>query len=254
MLNIYRASAGSGKTYRLTQDYIHLLFEPGKERAHRRILAVTFTNKATEEMKTRILNELFSLSQGQKSDYRKGLCDKFKLDEDAVNARARKILTSILHDFSSFSISTIDKFFQQVIRSFARDIGVHGGYNLELDTTDTLEQSVDNMFHDLSKDENKQLLNWLTQFAEDRIEQSENWNMRGSILDLGQEIFKESYQHKAEDTNRKLHDRDFLLAYRKKLRTIESDFEEKVKTAAQQGLDAMSRYGLSHYQNIRQIN
>jgi len=80
MLNIYRASAGSGKTYRLTQDYIHLLFDPRRERAHRRILAVTFTNKATDEMKTRILKELHALSQGGKSDYRQGLMEKFRLD------------------------------------------------------------------------------------------------------------------------------------------------------------------------------
>ena len=158
MLNIYRASAGSGKTYRLTQDYIHLLFDPNRERAHRRILAVTFTNKATDEMKTRILKELHALSQGDKSDYREGLITKFRLSDEAVNVRAKHILTTILHDYSSFSISTIDRFFQQVIRSFARDIGVHGGYNLELDNTATLEQSVDNLFLDLSKDENKQLL------------------------------------------------------------------------------------------------
>ena len=82
MLNIYRASAGSGKTYRLTQDYIHLLFDPHKERAHRRILAVTFTNKATDEMKTRILKELHVLSQGEKSDYREGLMSKFHMDEE----------------------------------------------------------------------------------------------------------------------------------------------------------------------------
>src|SRR5665647_718523 len=150
MLNIYRASAGSGKTYRLTQDYIHLLFDPQKERAHRRILAVTFTNKATDEMKSRILKELHALAQGFASDYRADLMAKFGMGEQTVNERAKHILTNILHDYSSFSISTIDRFFQQVIRSFARDIGVHGGYNLELDSTATLEQSVDNLFLDLS--------------------------------------------------------------------------------------------------------
>lgn len=246
MLNIYRASAGSGKTFRLTQDYIHLLFDPQRERVHRRILAVTFTNKATDEMKTRILKELYALSQGEESNYRAGLMAKFSMDEEAVNRRAKHILTTILHDYSSFSISTIDRFFQQVIRSFAREIGVHGGYNLELDNESTLQQSVDNLFLDLSKDENKQLLNWLTQFAEERIEQSENWNPRRSIEDLGQEIFKESYQHKAEDTNRRLHDREFLQNYRAKLRKIENDFEEKVKTAAQNGLNIMAKYGLNH--------
>jgi len=246
MLNIYRASAGSGKTYRLTQDYIHLLFDPKKERAHRRILAVTFTNKATDEMKTRILKELHALSQGDKSDYREGLMTKFHMDEDAVNVRAKHILTTILHDYSSFSISTIDRFFQQVIRSFARDIGVHGGYNLELDNTATLEQSVDNLFLDLSKDENKQLLQWLTAYAEERIEQSENWNMRSNIMDLGKEIFKESYQHKAEDTNRKLHEREFLSNYRKSLRDIKTAFEAKVKQTATNGLNVMARNGLTH--------
>ena len=246
MLNIYRASAGSGKTYRLTQDYIHLLFDPKRERAHRRILAVTFTNKATDEMKTRILKELHALSQAEKSDYREGLMTKFRLDEEAVNIRAKHILTTILHDYSSFSISTIDRFFQQVIRSFARDIGVHGGYNLELDNTATLEQSVDNLFLDLSKDENKQLLQWLTAYAEERIEQSENWNMRSNIMDLGKEIFKESYQHKAEDTNRKLHEREFLTNYRKSLREIKTTFEAKVKHTATEGLNVMARNGLTH--------
>jgi len=246
MLNIYRASAGSGKTYRLTQDYIHLLFDPKRERAHRRILAVTFTNKATDEMKTRILKELHALSQGSTSDYRAGLMAKFHLDDEAVNVRAKHILTTILHDYSSFSISTIDRFFQQVIRSFARDIGVHGGYNLELDNTSTLEQSVDNLFLDLSKDENKQLLQWLTAYAEERIEQSENWNMRSNIMDLGKEIFKESYQHKAEDTNRKLHEREFLTNYRKSLREIKTTFEAKVKQTATEGLNIMARNGLTH--------
>jgi len=246
MLNIYRASAGSGKTYRLTQDYIHLLFDPQKERAHRRILAVTFTNKATDEMKSRILKELHALAQGFTSDYRADLMAKFRMDEQTVNERAKHILTNILHDYSSFSISTIDRFFQQVIRSFARDIGVHGGYNLELDSSSTLEQSVDNLFLDLSKAENRQLLNWLTEFAEERIEQSENWNMRGNIMELGREVFKESYQHKAEDTNKKLHEREFLTNYRKSLRKIKTDLEAKVKLVASEGMRIMARNGLTH--------
>ena len=129
MLNIYRASAGSGNTFRLTKDYIGLLFDSlGKyDRPHRRILAVTFTNKATDEMKSRILQELHALARGEKSDYRADLMKEFTLTENEVNQRAGKILIRILHDYSSFSISTIDKFFQQVVRSFAREIGISGG-------------------------------------------------------------------------------------------------------------------------------
>ncbi len=246
MLNIYRASAGSGKTYRLTQDYIHLLFDPKRENVHRRILAVTFTNKATEEMKTRILHELYALASHAKSDYRKGLMEKFRFDENQVDEKARSIMIEILHDYSAFQISTIDKFFQQVIRAFAREIGVHGGYNLQVDTDDTLVQSVDNLFMALSDKENPQLLKWLTRFAEDRVEESKNWDTRESITALGREIFKESYQFKAEETNRKLHDREFLDEFRSKLRQIKEIYTNALKENAGKALAVMQKYGLEH--------
>lgn len=245
MLNIYRASAGSGKTHQLTKEYIKLLFNPNRERAYRRILAVTFTNKATDEMKSRILKELHALAKGKESLYREDLMKNFNLNEEGIQSRASKVLIEILHDYSSFSISTIDKFFQQIIRSFAREIGVQGGYNIELDNDNILQQSIDNLFIDLSKPENKQLLNWLTQFAEERIEQSENWNPRRSIEDLGKEIFKENYQNKAEEMNLKLHNHEFLSGYRNKLNEIQKDFEAKVKTTASESLNILKNYGLT---------
>jgi len=245
VLNIYRASAGSGKTHRLTGDYIALLFSNHSDRTYRKILAVTFTNKATDEMKSRILKELHALSTSQKSDYRTDLMTNYALTSEAVDQRARKILIAILHDYSSFSISTIDKFFQQVIRAFAREIGVQGGYNLELDSDATLQQSIDNLFEDLNKSENTQLLNWLTNFAEERIEQSENWNPRNNIESLGKEIFKESYQNKAEETNRKLHDRAFLSAYRQKLRQVAISYETAIKTKSSQLLTNIQEAGLT---------
>lgn len=234
-----------GKTHRLTGDFMQLLFSRNNEHTYRKILAVTFTNKATDEMKSRILKELHILSTGQKSDYRADLMAKYKLTAEAVDHRARKILIAILHDYSSFSISTIDKFFQQVIRAFAREIGVQGGYNLELDSDTTLQQSIDNLFHDLNLEDNKQLLTWLTNFAEERIEQSESWNPRKNIESLGKEIFKESYQNKAEETNRKLHNREFLTAYRAKLRRIQSDFDEKVKALSNKTLQLIASAGLT---------
>ena len=245
MLKIYRASAGSGKTYRLTQDYIHLLFNPQSERTHRRILAVTFTNKATDEMKSRILKELHALAQGEDSGYRAGLMQAYKMSEAAVNERARKVLIEILHDYSAFSISTIDKFFQQVIRAFARDIGVNGAYSLELDNDQTLAQAVDNLFLDLSKTENKQLLKWLTELAEERVEQSENWKLKKDIIELGKEIFKENYQAKSIEISEKMHDRDFLNNFRKNLRTIKTDFEQKISEKATQALQIISANGLT---------
>ena len=244
MLKVYRASAGSGKTFRLTRDYIGLLFDADNPNQHRRILAVTFTNKATEEMKSRILKELHLLATGQKSPYREGLMKKRNQSAEAINQQAGKILINILHDYASFSISTIDSFFQRVIRAFARDIGVHGGYALELNTDQVLDQSIDNLFFDLSEKENRQLLEWLTTYAEERIEHAENCNMRSSILDLGHEVFKESYQHKAAETNEKLHDRKFLSGFRSKLHFIIDDFAENAKRIAEEALQIIQSFGL----------
>ena len=108
MLTVYRASAGAGKTHKLTGEYLTLLFTgPG---AFRRILAVTFTNKATDEMKTRIVDELYNLASGRKSDYVELLKSAYSLTEIQVRKQAAQILIDILHDYSAFNISTIDRF------------------------------------------------------------------------------------------------------------------------------------------------
>jgi ATP-dependent helicase/nuclease subunit A len=247
MLTVYRASAGSGKTFRLTGEYIRLLFnEDPNFNPHRSILAVTFTNKATEEMKSRILSELHKLANGQPSPYLSELLETYPaFDEEMIRQRAGKLLINILHDYSSFSISTIDKFFQQVIRAFAREIGVHGGYALELDKNPILEQAVDNLFFELSADENKLLLDWLTSYAEEKIDQSENWNMRKDILSLGQEIFKENYLANAEAVHEKLHDRVFLKGFRDELNIIIRTFIADLERIGTEGLAMVDRAGLT---------
>ena len=180
MLTIYRASAGAGKTHRLTGEYLLLLFsQPG---AYRRILAVTFTNKATDEMKGRIVEELFNLSAGHKSDYVELLSGRYGLDEAQVRSQARKILIAILHDYSAFNISTIDRFFQQTMRAFTREIGLQGGYGIEMDQELVLQEAVDRMLGDLEKPEKRELLGWLLRFAEDKIEDSGEWHLRSDIL------------------------------------------------------------------------
>ena len=110
-MNIIKASAGSGKTYRLSHTYIEYLLGSDDPRAYRHILAVTFTNKATAEMKERILRDLNASK-----------------DKDA-----RRYLISILHDYGAFGVSTIDRFFQQTLRSFARELGQVSSYQVELD-------------------------------------------------------------------------------------------------------------------------
>ena len=143
MLTIYSASAGTGQTHTLTGEYLSLLFK-GKEQ-HRHILAVTFTNKATAEMKGRIVEELFNLADNNQSDYLSLLSENGKKSETEIRDQAKKILVTILHDYSAFNVSTIDHFFQRTIRAFTREIGLQGNYRIEMNEDQMMEDAVESI-------------------------------------------------------------------------------------------------------------
>ncbi|MDU1905650.1 MAG: UvrD-helicase domain-containing protein [Dysgonomonas sp.] len=241
-LVIYKASAGSGKTHRLTAEYLLLLFS--SPMAYRHILAVTFTNKATEEMKSRIIQELAKLAKGDKSDYIEELCRECNKQEEAIREQARKVLTSILHDYSAFSISTIDRFFQQTMRAFTREIGLGGGYNVELDTNKVLAEAIDSMLYDLERSENKQLLDWLIRFSEEKIENGETWNIRSDIQSLSSEIFKESYKAFSDEIQADISDKGLLDDYKATLIKIIRDYEKRSQELGEKALNIMTNYQL----------
>lgn len=243
MLTIYRASAGAGKTHRLTGEYLLLLFsQPG---AYRRILAVTFTNKATDEMKGRIVEELFHLASGQPSDYVQLLVSSYQLTEDKVRRQARKILIAILHDYSAFNISTIDRFFQQTMRAFTREIGLQGGYGIEMDQERVLTEAIDRLLSDLDQPENKELLGWLLRFAEVKVEDGGEWNLRRDITALGREVFKESYKVFSEEVARDISDKQALEAYKDTLYGIIRAVEKEIQEIGKKGLAVMEQFGLT---------
>ena len=130
---------------------------------YRKILAVTFTNKATAEMKSRILDNLYNLATGKESDYLPGLIKTTGKTEEAIRLEAKEILFSILHDFSRFSVTTIDAFFQKILRAFTREAGLHSGFNIELDHSLILSAAVDEMIASASED--KKLKEWLIEYA-----------------------------------------------------------------------------------------
>lgn len=242
MLTVYRASAGAGKTHKLTGEYLTLLFNgPG---AFRRILAVTFTNKATDEMKNRIVSELYNLASGKKSDYVNLLQSAYSLTEEQVRKQAEKILIDILHDYSAFNISTIDRFFQQTMRAFTREIGLQGGYGIEMDQELVLTAAIDSLLGDLEKPESKELLGWLLRFAEDKIESGGEWNLRKDIMALSREVFKESYKTFSEQVNRDISDKKALETYKNDLYGIIRSVEANAKELGERGLAIMNKYGL----------
>ena len=242
MLTVYRASAGAGKTHKLTGEYLTLLFTgPG---AFRRILAVTFTNKATDEMKTRIVDELYNLASGRKSDYVELLKSAYSLTEIQVRKQAAQILIDILHDYSAFNISTIDLFFQQTKRACTREIGLQGGYGIEMDQELVLTTAIDNLLSDLEKPESKDLLGWLLRFAEDKIESGGEWNLRKDIMALSREVFKESYKAFSEAVGRDIEDKKALEDYKNELYGIIRSVEATAKELGERGLAILNKYGL----------
>lgn len=243
MLTIYRASAGAGKTHKLTGEYLTLLFS--KREAYRHILAVTFTNKATDEMKSRIITELSHLADGRPSDYVKLLCETYHLTEAQVRVEARKILIAILHDYAAFNISTIDRFFQQTMRAFTREIGLQGGYGIEMDQELVLAESIDRLLGDLEKPESKELLGWLLRFAEEKIESGGEWNLRRDILALGREVFKETYKASSEQVAADIEDKKALSEYRNALYQVIRSVENMAKQLGEAGLQLVARQGLS---------
>lgn len=242
MLTVYRASAGSGKTHKLTGEYLKLVFS--SQGAFRHILAVTFTNKATEEMKSRIVDELYNLSSGKESDYLQLLADTYSLSPQAVRRKASDILKEILHDYSSFNISTIDKFFQQTMRAFTREIGLQGGFGIEMDQNLVLETVIDNLLSDLSKPENKDLLGWLIKFAEDKVERGTTWNLRQDIFSLAKELFKETYKAYSTDITNDIKDKSSLEEYKTELHKIISSTESRVKALGEKGKKILSDFWL----------
>lgn len=243
-LHVIKASAGSGKTHRLTGEYLHLLFSAPNN--HRHILAVTFTNKATDEMKSRIVEELHCLAAGDDSPYLTGLMEDFSISREDIRAKAKIILETILHDYSSFSISTIDRFFQQTMRSFARETGLAGGYNIELDETSLLTETIDLMLSELDKPENKMLSEWLLRFMQNNIEEGKSWKIEQQVLDLARELFNETYKSFTEEEQFGLQDKKQLETYKQMLIRIKKSYENEVKSVGVKAMAIMQQHGLSY--------
>lgn len=194
-LKILKASAGSGKTFSLTLHYITLLLT--NENSYREILAVTFTNKATAEMKERILSVLQGLAIGDTSDkidsFRKLLLEKNPTwSAHLIQEKAHRVYRKILHDYSHFTISTIDGFSQKVIRSFTYELNLDAGYKIEMNTS-KVKSDLTMMLNQLL-DEKPELLEWIIGFAEKKIANNENWNYRNQLSQLAGLIFTENFQ------------------------------------------------------------
>ncbi|MFI3282520.1 MAG: UvrD-helicase domain-containing protein [Rikenellaceae bacterium] len=185
---IFNASAGSGKTYRLAYKYVRdVINEPLQ---YRHILAVTFTNKATEEMKSRILREIDTLASGSMSPYMDELCTELQLSQEIIRHRAKKARGYILHDYSRFTVLTIDTFFQRILRGFIQELGLDLNYNIEIESSSILDQSADSLIEQITTDDD--LRQWLLEFIQERVDDGKRWDIHDGILSLSRELLCEA--------------------------------------------------------------
>ncbi len=240
-LTIYSASAGSGKTFRLAGNYMSALFRSRYQ--YRKILAVTFTNKATAEMKGRILEQLDRLASGRHSEYLKELIEETGKSEQTLRMEAKEILFSILHDYSRFSVCTIDAFFQKIIRAFTMECGLNSGFSMEIDHSLVLTTAVDEMI--ASSAEDPSLKNWLLRYILSNLDEEKSWNIKDSIIRLSEELFREKFKILSADEIANLKNKDFLLRYIEKLHSVKSSFEEKMILLGRRAVSIFSEYQLT---------
>lgn len=191
-LTLYRSSAGSGKTFTLVKAYLGLvLLQP---EVYRHTLAVTFTNKATAEMKTRILTNLQALADGQPTAMQQALMADYpgRLTAHNIPKQAQQVLTKLLHDYGRFGVSTIDSFFNRVVRAFGRELGLPANFELATDQDQILSEVIDQLMLQYGKDPS--LRAWLQAFAFHKLAEGKSWNIKQELRALGSELFSERYQ------------------------------------------------------------
>jgi ATP-dependent helicase/nuclease subunit A len=238
ILTKYSASAGSGKTTELTRKYISKLFI--SKHNYRKILAVTFTNKAAAEMKGRILENLYLISCGKLNEETARLSGLTKRSPSEIESEAGKILENILHDYSRFSVGTIDSFFQKVLKAFTKESGLQSGYTIELDHSLILSEAVDNMMSDLEKDE--ALLDWVTEFTETRMEEGKGWKFKDDIISLSEELFREKFKLLAPSEKEKLRDRGILAEYVRDLKSLRSEFFNSIRLSVNRIIQILDKH------------
>ena len=254
MLEIMKASAGSGKTYRLARKYISLLLQSKDRYAYRHILAVTFTNKATDEMKGRILKELHVLAtRPQESDYHDHFVPAYFPSDSDLQKKAETVLSDMLHDYSAFAVSTIDRFFQQTLKAFSREIGQFASYQVELDKDSLVAESVDRILDSLTE-EDSGLLSWLTDNVLEQIEQGGRYSMDANLLEMAKRLKSAQRQEVMEKSGvgaDKEYPKEKLLEIREICRRIVSDFRAAVKDSARVALDIIEQAGVNPAESNR---
>ena len=239
-LTVYKASAGSGKTFTLAVEYIKLLIEDPL--SYRNILAVTFTNKATEEMKMRILSQLNGLAHGYEDskDYMDKITRELGVSEEHVQERAGTALRSLIHDYTAFRVETIDKFFQRVLKNLAKELDLTANLRIELNDKQVEQLAVDSMIESLTSQDI--VLNWLMGYILENIQEDKSWNIIKQVKRFGENIFKDTYKNRRKRLHKVLSKPDFFDQYKEQMQQLRDDSRQTMVDHAKRFFDATTGY------------
>ena len=242
-LSVYKASAGSGKTFTLATEYIRLLVD--NPLSYRNILAVTFTNKATEEMKMRILSQLYGIWKQlpDSSDYLEAIRQKTGFEPRLISERAGIALANLLHNYNYFRVETIDTFFQSVLRNMARELDLTTNLKIGLNDVQVEELAVDQLIADLSTTD--VMLQWILKYIMESISDDKSWNVISQIKRFGRTIFKDEYKEVSKALEQKMEEKGFFERYTTQLREMKKAAEERMILIGESFFDTLEGEGLS---------
>jgi len=244
---VYKSSAGSGKTFTLVKQYLHIvLLDPNK---FRNVLAITFTNKAANEMKERIIGSLREITAY--TSFPETVSVKYMLPDlekttglytADLTQNAEKALQLILHNYNEFAVSTIDSFVHKVIRSFAFDLHLPLNFEVEINVNDLIVKIVDLLISRVGADE--QITNTLISFTEAKADDEKNWNIEGDLVDIAKLILNEEGQKHIEKI--KHLDLKEFARINKQLNEAINKFETKISTTATKANNLIKSKGLAN--------
>ena len=256
-LTIYKASAGSGKTFALAVEYIMGLMSVNAENEFKRTLAVTFTNKATAEMKGRILETLYGLKHNLQDSlpYMEAIKKRFKengesITDQQISLQAGKALTAILHDYSYFRVETIDSFFQSILRNMARELGLAANLQVELSTDEIIDSAVDSLIETM--DEKPEVRNWVLDYVREQLDSGDKWDIVGPLKLFAANIFKEEYQRKSEAELARISNAEVVKDFKSKMQAIRMRAEKEVQEAVDEVMSLIEDFSQINYgKNLR---
>lgn len=242
---IFKSSAGSGKTYTLVKEYLKLALATGQKDYYRYILAITFTNKAAEEMKARVFLFLKDISKNltendKNFDLQNSLSKDLNIPVHELQHRAEQTLEHMLHHYSDIAISTIDKFTHRIIRTFAHDLHLPLNFEIEMDTDGLLHQAVEVLLSKVG--EHKTLTDLLVQFAETKTDDNKSWNIENDIFIFSKNLIKEDNEHFLKSL-RNLDLQQFMDAI-KIMRSRKKEFQESLKKIGKQASQLIKQNGI----------